>query len=172
MSAGLPAASKLEWSRCLCISQAFPAVSHGKAWGSRLKQQRRRHTTSRSRECRARALLPSTCASRLGSCDGTISVFSCTCLAYPVASICHCQVLHETNKAVTALQRPVMKQNVSSSESFGSIDEELLKELKKVPAVLATQDELDLVEVVKGLQHRLKVQPRNHALPQEIILSC
>lgn len=52
-----------------------------------------------------------------------------------------------------------MKQNVSSSDSFGSIDEEVLKELKNVPAVLATQDELDLVEVVKGLRHRLKVQP-------------
>lgn len=75
--------------------------------------------------------------------------------------VCHCQVLHhqKTHKAVAALQRPVMKQNVSSSDSFGSIDEELLKELKKVPAVLATQDELDVVEIVKGLQHRLKVQP-------------
>ena len=53
----------------------------------------------------------------------------------------------------------MMKQNMSSSDSFGSIDEEILKELKKVPAVLATQDELDLVEVVKGLRHRLKVLP-------------
>ena len=60
---------------------------------------------------------------------------------------------------MAALQRPVMKRNMSSSDSFGSIDEEVLKELKNVPAVLATQDELDLVDVVKGLRHRLKVQP-------------
>ena len=71
---------------------------------------------------------------------------------------------------MAALQRPVMKQNMSSSDSFGSIDEEVLKELKNVPAVLATQDELDLVDVVKGLQDRLKVQPpTTSALPQEVI---
>ena len=62
-------------------------------------------------------------------------------------------------QSLRALQTPMMKQNMSSSDSFGSIDEEILKELKKVPAVLATQDELDLVEVVKGLRHRLKVLP-------------
>ncbi len=50
-----------------------------------------------------------------------------------------------------------MKQNLSSSDSFGSIDEEILKELNNVPAVLATQDEMDLVEVVRDLRHRLKV---------------
>lgn len=60
MSAGLLAAPKLERPRCLCISQAFPAVSLGKRCGSRLKQQGKRHTHGRARECRARALLPST----------------------------------------------------------------------------------------------------------------
>lgn len=50
-----------------------------------------------------------------------------------------------------------MKQNASSSDSFGSIDEEVLKELKNVPMVLATQDEMDMRDVVRGLRHRLKV---------------
>lgn len=56
------------------------------------------------------------------------------------------------------LQRPVMKQNATPSDSFGSIDEEVLKELKNVPAVLATQDEMDVMAVARGLRHRLKVQ--------------
>jgi hypothetical protein len=51
-----------------------------------------------------------------------------------------------------------MKQNATSSDSFGSIDEEVLKELKNVPAVLATQDEMDVMSVARGLRHRLKVQ--------------
>lgn len=51
-----------------------------------------------------------------------------------------------------------MKQNVSSSDSFGSIDEEVLKELKNVPMVLATQDEMDMVDVFRGLRTRFKVQ--------------
>ena len=50
-----------------------------------------------------------------------------------------------------------MKQNASSSDSFGSIDEEVLKELKNVPMVLATQDEMDMRDVARGLRHRLKV---------------
>ena len=50
-----------------------------------------------------------------------------------------------------------MKQNASSSDSFGSIDEEVLKELKNVPMVLATQDEMDMRDVVRGLRHRPKV---------------
>ena len=58
MSAGVSTAPRLEWSRCLCVSQAFPAVSPLKGWGSRLKQQRKRHTYSRARECRARTLPP------------------------------------------------------------------------------------------------------------------
>ncbi len=50
-----------------------------------------------------------------------------------------------------------MKQDATSSDSFGSIDEEVLKELKNVPAVLATQDEMDVLAVARGLRHRLKV---------------
>ena len=50
-----------------------------------------------------------------------------------------------------------MRQNASSSDSFGSIDEEVLKELKNVPMVLATQDEMDMRHIVRGLRHRLKV---------------
>ena len=36
--------------------------------------------------------------------------------------------------------------------SFSSVDEELLKELEQMPIVLTTQDEQDVVEVVRGLK--------------------
>lgn len=40
----------------------------------------------------------------------------------------------------------------SPSDSLGSVDEELLKELENVPVVLTTQDEMDVRTVVKGLK--------------------
>ena len=60
MLAGVPAAPKLDWSRCLSISQAFPAVPHGVCCGSRVKQQRKRFLNGRVRARRVHALLTST----------------------------------------------------------------------------------------------------------------
>jgi len=49
----------------------------------------------------------------------------------------------------------------SPSDSLGSVDEELLKELENVPVVLTTQDEMDVRTVVKGL----KVSALSSSLP-------
>lgn len=48
--------------------------------------------------------------------------------------------------------RPSFCNRVSPSDSLGSVDEELLKELENVPVVLTTQDEMDVRVVVKGLK--------------------
>lgn len=49
----------------------------------------------------------------------------------------------------------------SPSDSLGSVDEDLIKELENMPVVLTTQDEMDVRTVVKGL----KVCTRQHCLP-------
>ena len=41
---------------------------------------------------------------------------------------------------------------LSSSDSLGSVDEDLIKELENVPVVLSTQDEMDVRVVVRGLK--------------------
>jgi hypothetical protein len=41
---------------------------------------------------------------------------------------------------------------VSQSDSLGSVDEDLIKELENVPVVLSTQDEMDVRVVVRDLK--------------------
>ncbi|KAK9907769.1 hypothetical protein WJX75_009683 [Coccomyxa subellipsoidea] len=44
---------------------------------------------------------------------------------------------------------------VSQSDSLGSVDEDLIKELENVPVVLSTQDEMDVRVVVRDLKERM-----------------
>jgi hypothetical protein len=48
--------------------------------------------------------------------------------------------------------QPCFCTRATPSDSFSSVDEEMLKELENVPVVLTTQDEMDLRDVVKGLK--------------------
>lgn len=67
---------------------------------------------------------------------------------------------HERNRGSNC-HRPLYKgikqciSKTSPSDSLGSVDEDLIKELENMPVVLTTQDEMDVRVVVKGLKERM-----------------
>ena len=160
MSAGAPVAPR--WtSGSFHITHTLCAHGHASSCGGRaLRQQKGKKLTARARRRPVGVLLDTAFfhnASQLRVLNSNACAEHCPVTALQdgksVATL-HMRALHS---CWSSLQRPVMKQNASSSDSFGSIDEEVLKELKNVPMVLATQDEMDMRDVVRGLRHRLKV---------------